>query len=139
MKGQVRTIRGRKIVGGRAMGEAAVSNTSLGFRNEFDPRTGKVVNPRHPLYNRVIANKVLVMPSTRGSSGNPMAVTEACLENNGPLVLINTEIDCLAVLACVVNRIPMVLVSERDFGLISDKAWLDVDADSGIIKTYKGK
>ena len=139
MKEELGRIQGKSIVGGKAMGEAAVSNASLGFRSEFDPGTGKVINPRHPLYDRDIGGKVLVMPSTKGSSGNPMAVTTACLENNGPAALVNTYIDSLGALACVVNQIPMVQIDEKDFESIPDGCWLVVDGDNGIIKVYKEK
>jgi len=139
MKELTGIIRGRKIMGGRARGEAVVSSAALCFRTEFNPLTGKVTDPTHPLYNRLITNKVLVIPCVKGSSGNPMWIRIASLENNAPLAFVNVEIDSLEALACVVNRIPTVLVSEKDFGRIQDRAWLDVDADNEVIKIYERK
>ena len=64
-----KVISGKRIVDGKASGEAIVSEAALCFRSQFDPTTGKVIDSQHPLYERSLAQKVLVMPSTTGSSG----------------------------------------------------------------------
>ena len=136
MKKPTHTIRGRIIVPGRVRGEAVVSGTPLCFLSEFNPLTGRVIDPAHPLWQRLLAGKILVMPSTKGSSGNPMHLRVACLEGKAPLALVNTEIDPLAALACVVNQIPMMVISERDLELIPDGAWLEVDGDQQLLKVF---
>jgi len=50
------------------------------------------------------------------------------------VAFVNTNVDCLAVLGCVVNRIPMVAELERDpFEIIRSGDHVEVDADSGQI------
>lgn len=137
MQKSVEIIRGRRIVPGRAAGEAVVSGAPLCFLSEFNPVTGKVVDPAHPLWQRILAEKILVIPSTKGSSGNPMHLRVACLEGKAPLALINTEVDPLSALACVINQIPMMVISERDLKLIPDGAWLEIDADRQLLKVLR--
>ena len=69
-----KVIRGKRIVPGQASGRAVVSETALCFRSEFDPASGKVIDLQHPLYDRNLSGRVLVMPSGTGSSGNTMHV-----------------------------------------------------------------
>ena len=136
MQKLAKIIQGRRIVPGRVRGEAVVSGAPLCFLSEFNPLTGRVIDPAHPLWQRVLTGKILVIPSTKGSSGNPMHLRVACLEGKAPLALVNTEIDPLSALACVVNQIPMMEISEQDLELIPDRAWLEVDCDRQLMKIF---
>ena len=119
---KTQTLRGRKVIGGKASGEAAVSATALCFRSEFNPIEGR---------------KVVVMPSTKGSSGNTMFVRIASLEGKAPAALIHKEIDSPLVLACAIANIPLVQIGETEFGSIQDGDWIEVDADEGIIEVKR--
>ena len=138
MRKRIQTIRGKRIVGGKAAGQAVVSNSSLCFRSEFNPVTGEVIDSGHPLHGRTLTNKILVIPSTKGSSGNPMFVRIAALEGKSPLVMINTEIEPLIVLACIVNHIPLMQIDKKDFDIIQDGTWIEVDTESEIVGIYAG-
>jgi predicted aconitase with swiveling domain len=77
---------------------------------------------------------VLVIESTKGSSATPLIIGLACGEGNAPAALVNTNVDALAVLGCVVNQIPMVAELEQDpFRLIQSGDFVRVDADHGTI------
>lgn len=134
---KTQTLRGRKVIGGKASGEAAVSATALCFRSEFNPIEGRVIDSNHPLYDRTLTGKVVVMPSTKGSSGNTMFVRIASLEGKAPAALIHKEIDSPLVLACAIANIPLVQIGETEFGLIQDGDWIEVDADEGIIEVKR--
>ena len=69
---QTKTITGRGVVGGKTERQAVVSMVPLCFRTEYDPATGEVIGLRHPLRGQNLRNKVLIMPSTKGSCGNSM-------------------------------------------------------------------
>ena len=97
-------IKCRGLVGGKVEGEALVAQTTLSFWGEVDPMTGRVIAEGHPLEGRRLSGKVLVIKSTKGSSATPFVMGLAHAEGNAPAALVNTEIDALAVLGCVVNR-----------------------------------
>jgi len=63
------TLRGRKVVGGVAEGEALVTRDRISGWGGVDPRTGTIVETRHELRGRSFAGKVLVFPGAKGSSG----------------------------------------------------------------------
>lgn len=133
-----RLIQCRGLVPGKAEGEALVAPTTLSFWGEVDPMTGRIIGSGHPLEGKSLRGKVLVIQSTRGSSGTPLVMGLARQAGNAPVALVNTKIDCLAVLGCVVNQIPMVTDLETDpFGLIESGDHVVVDADRGTVLVRK--
>jgi len=128
-------IRGRALVGGRAEGEALVADTTLSFWGEVDAVSGKVIAVGHPLEGQSLRGRVLVIRSTKGSSGTPMILNLAKLEGNAPVAFVNIEIDSLAVLGCIVNRIPFLTDLELNpFARIKTGDHLVVDGNAGIVR-----
>ncbi len=130
-------IRGKRIVPGQATGRAMVSDTPLCFRSEFDPASGKVIDVEHPLYDRNLSGRVLVMPSGTGSSGNTMHVRVAGMEGTAPAALINLEADPPSVLGCVIAGIPVIQVEPADLSWIADGDWVEVDSDRETVRVYE--
>jgi predicted aconitase with swiveling domain len=127
-------IKCRGLVKGKAEGEALVAPATLSFWGEVDPVSGRVIAAGHPLEGRLLRDKVLVIRSTKGSSGTPFVMGLAHAEGNAPAALVNTHVDCLAVLGCVVNRIPMVADLEQDpFEIVKTGDHVLVNADEGKI------
>ncbi len=133
-------IRCRGLVKGQAEGEALVAPTTLSFWGEVDPVSGRVIASGHPLEGECLRGKVLVIRSTKGSSATPLVIGLAHQEGNAPVAFINTEVDALAVLGCVVHRIPMVTELDCDpFAAIETGDHVHVDATGGTIEIVKSK
>ncbi len=131
-------IKCRGLVKGKAEGEALVAPTTLSFWGEVDPVTGRIIASGHPLEGERLGGRVLVIRSTKGSSATPLVIGLAHSEGNAPAAFVNTEVDALAVLGCVVNRIPMVGELDRDpFEIIQTGDHLVIDADRGTIVVTK--
>lgn len=128
------TIRGRRIAGGWAEGEALVSRAMLSFWGEVDPVTGRVIAVGHPLEGCSLKDKILVIQSTKGSSATPMVLGLAKLEGNAPAALVTVEVDGLSALGAIVQGIPMMAELERDqFDCIRTGDLVTVDADAGVV------
>lgn len=131
-------IKGRGVVRGYAEGGALVADTTLSFWGEVDAVTGRVIAVGHPLEGMSLKDRVLVIRSTKGSSGTPMILNLAKLEGNAPAAFVNVEVDSLAVLGCIVNEIPMMADLERDpFEAIATGDHVEVDANSGILRVTR--
>ena len=131
-------IKCRGVVKGKAEGEALAAPTTLSFWGEVDPVSGRIIASGHPLQGESLRGKVLVIRSTKGSSATPLVIGLARQEDNAPVAFVNTEVDPLAVLGCVVNQIPMVAELERDpFEIIETGDHLYVDADNGTLVVTK--
>jgi len=125
-------IRGKGIVPGRVEGPALVADTTLSFWGEVDPVTGKVIAVGHPLEGQTLAGRILIIRSTRGSSATPLVLRLATLEGTAPLALVNLEVDSLAALGCIVNRIPMLAhLEDSPFDKIRTGDRVLVDATEG--------
>lgn len=132
---EVFEVKGRCVVKGRAEGDALVADTTLSFWGEVDAVTGKVIAVGHPLEGESLRGRVLVIRSTKGSSGTPMTLNLAKLEGTAPVAFINAEVDSLAALACIVNHIPMITDLERDpFTNIRTGDRVLVDAVDGFVR-----
>lgn len=127
-------IKGKGVVKGVAKGEALVADTTLSFWGEVDAVTGKVIGVGHPLEGETLGGRILVIRSTKGSSGTPMVLNLARLEGNAPAAFVNVEVDGLAALGCIVNEIPMITDLDQDpFNLIETGDLVVVDADQGLL------
>ena len=128
-------IKGRGVVKGKAEGEALVADTTLSFWGEVDAVTGKIIAVGHPLEGISLKGKVLVIRSTKGSSGTPMILNLAKLEGNAPVAFVNVKVDSLAALGCIVNNIPMMTdLNQNPFETIQTGDRLEVDADAGVLR-----
>jgi len=135
---EVFELKGRSVVKGRAEGEALVADATLSFWGEVDAVTGKVIAVGHPLEGESLRGRVLVIRSTKGSSGTPMTLNLAKLEGTAPVAFINVEVDSLAALGCIVNHIPMITDLERDpFTSIRTGDRVLVDAVDGFVRVTR--
>jgi|HigsolmetaAR203D_1030402.scaffolds.fasta_scaffold01669_3 Uncharacterized conserved protein len=133
----ISVIQGTGYAPGRAEGEALVADTRISFWGGFDPKSGRIVQDG-PLEGQSAAGKILVFRSTKGSSGTSGMVAIAKRGGLHPLAFVNTEVDCMAALACIVCEIPMIADLDRDpFTIIRNGDYLRLDGDKGTIEVYR--
>jgi len=131
-------LRGRKVVGGRAEGEALVTRDRISGWGGIDPRTGTVIETRHELKGVSFAGKVLVFPGAKGSSGWSSQFHIARLAGKAPLAMLFNEMTTKIALGAVVAHAPSVTDFDRDpLQLIENGDWVKVDGDRGIVEGTK--
>jgi predicted aconitase with swiveling domain len=133
----MKIIKGRKVVGGKAKGEALVTIEPICFLGGIDVKTGKVTEVGHPLYGKSIAGKILVFPTGKGSTGGSYLIYEAVSNGVGPLAMINSEVEQVTAIGCIMAEIPLVDRLELDpMTLINDGDMVEVDGDKGTITIF---
>jgi len=131
-------IRGRALVAGEAAGEALVSSEPLSFWGGYDYRTGEIIDRRHPLSGQCSAGRVLVLPSTCGSSTTTAVLLEAVKAGTAPAAILTTASDSFLALASIVademygRPIPIVAVSEREFAELRSGERLKIRSDGTV-------
>lgn len=131
-------IQGKSFIAGSASGVALVSKEPLSFWGGYDWKSGEIIDRRHPLTGRVAKGKILAVPFTRGSSTTTAVLLESIREGTAPNAIITTATDFFFALASVVadelytNPLPLIAVSESDFGKLQTGDHLEID-NSGII------
>jgi predicted aconitase with swiveling domain len=131
-------LRGRKVVGGRAEGEALVTRDRISGWGGIDPRTGTVIETRHELKGISFAGKVLVFPGAKGSSGWSSQFHIARLAGKAPLAMLFNEMTTKVALGAVVAHAPSVTDFDQDpLQVIENGDWVKVDGDRGIVEVTK--
>jgi len=131
-------LRGRKIVGGVAEGEALVTTDTISGWGGINEREGKVIERRHQLRGVSFAGKILVFPGAKGSSGYSAYFHMTRLNGVNPKAMIFVKMTTKAALGAVVTRVPTVSELDQDpLSVIETGDWVKVDADRGIVEITK--
>jgi hypothetical protein len=131
-------LRGRKVYGGTAQGEALVTSQGIALCAGTDPYTGEITERRHELRSKNIAGRILVFPFGKGSSAFTKFAYGLWLAGNAPAAWVIRDINPQTALASVVMRIPAVTDLERDpTQVIETGDWVKVDGDRGVVEVMK--
>lgn len=131
-------LRGRKVVGGCAEGEALVTRDTISGWGGIDPMTGTIIETHHPLRGVSFKDKVLVFPGAKGSSGWSAAFHLARIANASPIAMVFNVMTTKIALGAVVMRAPSVTDLDQDpLSLIETGDWVKVDGDRGIVEITK--
>ncbi len=131
-------LKGRKVVGGYAEGEALVSADPVSFYGGVDPETGVVVEPGHAVEGECITGKVFVFPTGKGSTVGSYVIYRMSKLGTAPAALVNSETEAIIATGCVISGIPLVDKLDRDPLMeIKSGDLLKVSADEGVVEVVK--
>lgn len=132
-------LRGRKVVGGRAEGEALVTRDTVPGWGGVNPVQGIITETRHELRGQSFKDKVLVFRGARGSSGWSAMYHIARLAGTAPKALVFNEMTTKVALGAVVMRVPSVTDLDQDpLDIIKTGDWVIVDGDHGVVEVRRG-
>ncbi|CAN7565994.1 aconitase X swivel domain-containing protein [Neorhizobium sp. LjRoot104] len=131
-------LRGRKVVAGRAEGEALVTTETISGWGGINERTGTVIERRHEMRGVSFAGKILVFPGAKGSSGWSAYFHMTRLNGVQPAAMIFTRMTTKIALGAVVTRVPAITELDQDpLSVIETGDWVVVDADAGTVTVTK--
>jgi hypothetical protein len=131
-------LHGRKVVGGRAEGEALVTRAAIPGWGGVNPVQGVITETRHELRGKSFKDKVLVFRGAKGSSGWSAMYHTTRLAGTAPRALVFNEMTTKVALGAVVMRVPSVTELDRDpLDVIETGDWVVVDGDRGIVEVTK--
>ena len=131
-------LKGRRVVGGRAEGEALVTRDAIPGWGGVNPMQGIITETLHELRGRSFKGKVLVCRGAKGSSGWSAMYHTARLAGTAPVALVFNEMTTKVALGAVVMRVPSVTDLDRNpLDVIETGDWVIVDGDQGIVEVHK--
>jgi predicted aconitase with swiveling domain len=131
-------LRGRKVVGGIAEGEALVTTQTISGWGGVNPMKGTIIETRHELRGVSFKDKVLVFPGAKGSSGWSVVFHTTRLAGTAPKAMIFNEMTTKVALGAVVMRVPSVTDLDRNpLEVIETGDWVVVDGDAGVVEVRK--
>lgn len=101
-------LKGRKVVGGTAEGEALISKDPVSFYGGVDPDTGIITEPGHSLCGKCITGKVFVFPTGKGSTVGSYVIYRMKKQGTAPVAIVNVETEAILATGCVISSIPLV-------------------------------
>jgi predicted aconitase with swiveling domain len=125
---------GRTVNPGIAEGEALVTKTPFSFLGELDPSTGRIPIVGHELEDQIVAGKILICPTGKGSSAGPNIAYLAKKVGNAPIAVICVEVEPILALAAITADIPAVdRLDQNPLEVIKTGDWVRVDATQGVV------
>ena len=98
------TLKGRKVIGGLAEGEAVVTNQPVSFLGGVNPDTGVVVERGHEAEGERITGKVFVFPRGKGSTAGPYIIYAMAKRKTAPTAMINVEAEPIIAVGSAMAR-----------------------------------
>jgi predicted aconitase with swiveling domain len=133
-------LKGRKVVGGTAEGEALVTKQTISTWGGVNAVKGIITERRHELRNQSFAGKVFVFPSAKGSSGWSTVSQVIRLAGKAPKAMVIKEVNSLTAIGAVMMRVPTVTDLDQDpVEVISTGDWVKVDGNKGIVEITKDR
>jgi len=120
-----------KISEGRVEAEVVISKDDIMFYL-VDPKDGKIIEPEHDIEGKVIANKILIFPSGKGSSVvQADGLFQLMKRNNQPAGMIIENAETVLVTSAILFEVPMVDKVDKEFYKeIKDGDKIILDADN---------
>jgi len=131
-------LRGRRVVGGCAEGEALVTRQTISGWGGINERDGTIIERRHELRGQSFAGRVLVFPGAKGSSGWSAYFHMTRLNGVAPAAMLFNRMTTKVALGAVVIRAPAMTDFDQDpLDVIATGDWVKVDADRGLVEVTK--
>ena len=131
-------LRGRRIVKGKASGEAIVTREAISFNGGVDNMTGIVTEPGHELLGENIAGKVLVFQTGKGSTGGAYKIYDMVSRGTAPVAFIQVSPESVTTIGAITGSIPAVAGLDQDPTLaIATGDFVEIDADAGLVVVTK--
>jgi predicted aconitase with swiveling domain len=131
-------LKGRRVMGGYADGEALVSREPVSFYGGVDPLTGCITEPGHCCCGENISGKVFVFPTGKGSTVGSYVIYRMKKLGTAPVAIVNVETEAILATGCVISDIPLVDKLDRNpVEVISTGVRVIVRGDEGIVETLE--
>jgi predicted aconitase with swiveling domain len=129
-------LRGRRVMGGTAEGEALVSVEPVSFYGGVDPETGCVTEPGHCCCGENISGRVFVFPTGKGSTVGSYVIYRMKKLGTAPAAIVNVETEAIIATGCVISDIPLVDKLDGDpLEAITTGMRVRVNGDDGTVET----
>jgi predicted aconitase with swiveling domain len=120
---------------GTAEGEVLLLTEPVSFWGGVDHH-GEIIDVHHAQHKAKMTNKILVMPSGRGSSSATAVLAELIRTGDGPLAIVMLQCDTILVIGALVSAeiydisMPIVELDQEQYAQLSDGMHVTVDATS---------
>lgn len=131
-------LKGRKVIGGKAEGEAVVTRQPVSFLGGVNPDKGIVVEKGHELEGQSLTGKIFVFPHGKGSTAGPYIIYAMAKRRTAPAAMINVEAEPIIAVGAAMGNIPLVdRLDQNPLEVIATGDYVKIDGDQGIVEVIK--
>ena len=130
-----KVLTGKTSHPGVAEGEVLVLTEPISFWGGVNHH-GEIIDVHHAQHKAKMTNKILVMPSGRGSSSATAVLAELIRTGDGPLGIVMLQCDTILVIGALVSAeiygisMPIVELAQAEFDQLTDGMNVAIAADS---------
>lgn len=134
---------GKSVFGGRGEGLVLKAATPLSLWGGVNLGDGVVTDRASGIAGECVAGRVLVFPSSRGSSSSTGFIVELVRRGLAPAAIVNVRTEPIVALGSIVahelygRSVPIVALDEKDYALLRPGEPVIVDGDAGTV-CYNG-
>jgi predicted aconitase with swiveling domain len=118
------------LVQGKTNGTILKSEMPINFLGTVDKKSGIISDKNHDLFEKSIANTVLVFPSGVGSSVGAYTIYSIKSNNSAPLAMICKKADLTVATGCALANIPVLIISDEEFNSLTNGMKVEIDTES---------
>lgn len=131
-------LHGRKVVPGKAAGDAVVCTEAISFNGGVNNVTGVVSEEGHSLKGVSIAGKVLVYTTGKGSTGGSYKIYDMSVRRTAPVAFVQVAAEPITAIGAIMGGLPVMDSFDQDPTLVIETGdYVEVDADGGIVTVMK--
>jgi predicted aconitase with swiveling domain len=120
------------LVHGKVKGIVQKSNNPINFLGTVDKKTGIISDKNHDLFEKSIANTILVFPSGIGSSVGAYTIYSIKSNDSAPLAMVCKKADLTVATGCALANIPVLIISENEFDSLKNGMKVKINTESNI-------
>lgn len=131
-------LRGRKVIGGVAEGEAVVTKQPISFLGGVNPDNGMIVEKGHEVEGQCITGKIFVFPHGKGSTSGSHIIYSMAKRKTGPAGMINVKAEPIIAVGAAMGNIPIVdKLDKNPLEVIAMGDHVKIDGNKGIVEINK--
>lgn len=133
-------LKGHKVSGGKAEGEAVVTAEPFSFLGDLSPDTG-ICNIKRPgLEGKSLVGKIIVCSTGKGSTRGPLTAYRAAKNGVLPAGIVCLEAEPVLAAGAIAAGIPMVdRLRKHFFQKIQNGDLVRIDGDEGFVEVTRSK
>ena len=131
-------LNGRKSRGGIVKGKALVSRKPLNFLGAVEIKTGTVIEKGHDLEGESLKDRIVVIPTTKGSTAGIYTIYELKKENRHPKAILCDDTTPILICGTAVSGI-LLMDKIPDLSIIETGDQIEVNAEEGTVTIWKNE
>ena len=131
------------VVSADAKGTPLICEEGLSFWGGVDPKSGKIIDTFHSQYGHLVRDRILIMPSSRGSCSGSGVLLELAIRGMAPSAIIFKEMeDTLTLGAIVANylfncNLPIIRLGKKVYDVVSKSKTVQIKGKNLLADNFK--